>query len=409
MEKVFRKNFQKLIALKLRGSVSFKGMIKIFIDREISRWYGIGEKEISEKLNAAIPGEEIEISINSPGGEVYEGIAIFNLIREYAKTHNIIVKINGLAASMASYIAIAARTVKKDSKIIVYENSIYLIHNPWNIILGDYREFYKEAEYLEKLAAMSGSTYAYISGKTEKEIRALMDEETYFVGDEILNSGFATEFEKINKDETDQTFELDRNSLIINAKLKIDTAAEKLRVTAKEDRNKAAALINNVFNPSNRAEAEALPKQSGNGLEPTPRVTAGGEACFEKLNSMEGVIMNKEELKKKYPELYAEIYGEGKEAGTKEERERVEAHLKLGEENNAMKIAAKFIREGNQLAENKVQAEYLSAMKNAAALNARNADDPPPVNPANGEDADDAAMEAAWNTGLAGKDNKGVK
>jgi ATP-dependent protease ClpP protease subunit len=381
-------------------------MIRISIDREISRWYGISERDISEKLKAATPGEEIEISINSPGGEVYEGIAIFNLIRDYTKSHNVIVKINGLAASMASYIAIAARTVKKDSKIIVYENSIYLIHNPWNIILGDYREFYKEAEYLEKLAAMSGSTYAYISGKTEKEIRTLMDEETYFVGDEIINSGFATEFEKINKND-DQALETDRNILIINAKLKIENAAEKLRVTAREDRNKAAALINNVFNPSNRAEAPTT--QSGNGLEPAPCVTTGGEACFENSNSTGGIIMNKEELRKKYPELYAEIYGEGKEAGMKEERERVEAHLKLGEETGSPKIAAQFIREGKNIMDNAVQAEYLSARMNNASLNLRNADDPPNVTPANNEGADDAALEMAWNAGLAGKDNKGVK
>ena len=118
-------------------------MIKISINEAISHYWGICEKDISDQLKAATPGEEIEISINSPGGEVYEGIAIFNLIREYAKSHNIIVKINGLAASIASYIAIAARTVRKDSKIIVLENSIFLIHNPWIVTWGDYRDLFK--------------------------------------------------------------------------------------------------------------------------------------------------------------------------------------------------------------------------------------------------------------------------
>ena len=119
--------------------------------------------------------------------------------------------------------------------------------------------------------------------------------------------------------------------------------------------------------------------------------------------------MDKDKLKKEYPDLYAAIFNEGKEAGKTEERERVEAHLKLGEENNAMKVAAKFIKEGNQLVENKVQAEYLSAMKNAAMLGARNADNPPPINGANGQDADEAAMLAAWNNGLSGRDEKGNK
>jgi hypothetical protein len=121
--------------------------------------------------------------------------------------------------------------------------------------------------------------------------------------------------------------------------------------------------------------------------------------------------MNKEELKAKYPELYAAIFAEGKEAGEKSERERVEAHLKLGEDSGNMKIAAQFIREGETIMSNKVQAEYLSARMNSGAINARNEDNPPPINGAgsSGGAADDAAMEAAWEKGISGKDLQGVK
>ena len=376
-------------------------MIKVSINKAISRIWGISENEISELLRAATPGEEIEIYINSPGGEVYEGIAIFNLIREYAKSHNIIVRINGLAASMASYIAIAARTINKDSKIIVSENSIFLIHNPWNIIQGDYRDLQKAAEYLERLAAMSGSTYAYVSGKTEKETRALMDAETYFVGNEIIENGFANEFEQINKTENEsetETFEQDRNALIISAKLQIEKTAENLRATTKTDLEKAAALIENPIFP---------PAAPGgvNGLERPAACASGGGVHFDNIPpETEGGKMDKEKLKKEYPELYAAIYGEGKEAGIAEERERVEAHLKLGEDSGAMKMAAQFIREGKSVMENKVAAEYLSAQMKNSAISARAADNPPPVNPAGGEGADEAAMEAAWAKGLSGKD-----
>jgi hypothetical protein len=121
-------------------------------------------------------------------------------------------------------------------------------------------------------------------------------------------------------------------------------------------------------------------------------------------------MMNKDELKAKYPELYAAIYGEGKEAGAKEERERVEAHLKLGEDSGSMKVAAQFIREGKSVMEDKVQAEYLSARMNNGALKAREQDNPPPLNPPAGGGADDdAAIEAAWNHGIAGKDTQGVR
>jgi hypothetical protein len=302
---------------------------------------------------------------------------------------------------MASYIAIAARTVNKNSKIIVYENSIYLIHNPWNIIMGDYRELKKAAEFLERLAAMSGSTYAYISGKTEKETRRLMDIETYFVGNEIIENGFATEFEQINKpDDKDQTFEADRNTLIINAKLRIEKTAEMLRKTTKADLEKAVALISETLLPSE------APGGSINGFEPAPANTGGGVHLSP--DPKEGVKMDKEELKKKYPDLYAAIFAEGEEAGSKKERERVSAHLKLGEESGSMKIAAQFIREGKSVMENEVQAEYLSARMNNGALQTRKDDNPAPVN-ANGNSnaADEAAEEVAWASGLAGKDIRG--
>jgi ATP-dependent protease ClpP protease subunit len=388
-------------------------MIKVLINSEIGRYWGITENDIADQLKAATPGEEIEISINSPGGEVYEGIAIFNLIREYAKSHAIIVRINGLAASMASYIAIAARTINRDSKIIVSENSIFLIHNPWNITMGDYRDLQKAADYLERLAAMSGSTYSYVSGKTEKETRALMDAETYFIGNEIIENGFANNFEQINKTENENP-DTDRNSLIINAKLRIEKTFEKMRATAKADMERAAALI---VNPLFRAEAPAM---TNKGFETTPGGNAGGVSlqnqATEKLEvslpaGSEGEKMNKDELKAKYPELYAAIFAEGKEAGEKSERERVEAHLKLGEDSGNMKIAAQFIREGETIMGNKVQAAYLSARMNSGAINARNEDNPPPINGAgsSGGAADDAAMEAAWEKGLAGKDLQGVK
>jgi ATP-dependent protease ClpP protease subunit len=388
-------------------------MIKVLIHSEISRyWGGISENGVAEQLKAATPGEEIEISINSPGGEVYEGIAIFNLIREYAKSHIIIVRINGLAASMASYIAIAARTINRESKIIVSENSIFLIHNPWNIIAGDYRELQKAADYLERLAAMSGSTYSYVAGKNEKEIRALMDAETYFIGKEIIEGGFANDFEQINKTENESP-ETDRNTLIVNAKLRIEKTLEKMRTTAKADMERAVALL---VNPLLRAlDAPGTNK----GFETTPGGNAGGVSIQNQSTEKPGEIppgseggkMTKEELKAKYPELYAAIYGEGEEAGKKSERERVEAHLKLGEDSGNMKIAAQFIRDGESVMNNKVQAEYLSARMNSGAINARGEDNPPPINGAgsSGSAADDAALESAWEKGLSGKDLQGVK
>jgi hypothetical protein len=183
--------------------------------------------------------------------------------------------------------------------------------------------------------------------------------------------------------------------------LQIEKVAEKLRATTKTDLEKAAALISET----NINLPPVAPGGAINGFEHPAPGSARGGVHFENIPpEMEGGKMDKEKLKKEHPELYAAIYGEGKEAGIAEERERVEAHLKLGEDLGAMKVAAQFIREGKLVMENKVQAEYLSAQMKNSAINARSADNPPPVNPAGAEGADDAAMEAAWNKGLAGKD-----
>jgi ATP-dependent protease ClpP protease subunit len=105
-------------------------MKKIVIDGEIGYdWWadsGVTAKSVQKQLEGLVDGEDIEIEINSPGGSVYEGAVIFNLIRDTAQAHQVSVRINCLALSIASYIALAARTVDGDSKITASDNSIIL-------------------------------------------------------------------------------------------------------------------------------------------------------------------------------------------------------------------------------------------------------------------------------------------
>ncbi|MDR2774793.1 MAG: Clp protease ClpP, partial [Tannerella sp.] len=177
-------------------------MKEVFIDEDIGySWWdgsGITAKGIQEQLKEIADGEDIKITIHSTGGSVYEGIVIFNLLRDYAKAHPVSVHINCMAMSMASYIALAARTVDKNAAVYVSENSIVAIHNPYSWTSGDYRKFQKQADYLEKLAVIYGAVHASVSGKSEKEIRAAMDAETFYVGKEIQDMGFANHFEEIS-------------------------------------------------------------------------------------------------------------------------------------------------------------------------------------------------------------------
>jgi ATP-dependent protease ClpP protease subunit len=87
---------------------------------------GVTAKSVQKQLEGLEAGEEIKITVNSPGGSVYEGIVIFNLIRDYAKTNPVAVCINCMAMSMSAYIALAARTVNANAKVSVSDNSVII-------------------------------------------------------------------------------------------------------------------------------------------------------------------------------------------------------------------------------------------------------------------------------------------
>lgn len=132
---------------------------------------------------AGIDAGEIKVRINSPGGDVFDGTAIFNALREHPA--RIVTQIEGLAASMASIIALAGDTVS------VADNAYYMIHNPWTIAIGDAAAFRQEADLLERIAGNLANTYVQKTGKSPDAIREWMDAETWFIGQELIENGFA--------------------------------------------------------------------------------------------------------------------------------------------------------------------------------------------------------------------------
>lgn len=166
-------------------------MTIIKIDEEIGYW-GISARDIKDKLEEATG--DITIEINSPGGNVVEGISIFNAIKDYDRGQ-VIVIIVGIAASMASYIALAGDKVK------AYDNAIYMIHNASGIVAGDYREMENYSKKLYSLSAILKRGYIDKTNKSEKEIQSLMDDETYFFGNEMLDYGFIDEIIATGKEE----------------------------------------------------------------------------------------------------------------------------------------------------------------------------------------------------------------
>jgi len=150
---------------------------------------------VKEQLDA-MEGD-VEVVINSPGGSVFDGVAIYNHLEAYDKG-SINVVINGLAASMASYIALAGDTVK------AYDNATYMIHNVSTIAWGDHRDLRKAADTAEGLTALLSKKYVEKTKYPKARIREMMDDETWMFGDEILSNGFADELISTEEDKDPQ-------------------------------------------------------------------------------------------------------------------------------------------------------------------------------------------------------------
>lgn len=160
--------------------------------------FGTNAKHFINDLKK-VEANEINLSINSPGGSVFDGIAIFNALRDSGKTIN--VKVLGVAASIASLIAMAG------DKIVMPENSFMMVHNPWAYTKGNADELRDFADVLDKIGASLTATYMSRTGKSEEEVKALLKAETYLTAQEALDLGFADEVEPAFKAEA--KFDLD--------------------------------------------------------------------------------------------------------------------------------------------------------------------------------------------------------
>lgn len=143
---------------------------------------GVTAKKVAAQLRAIGP-RPIEIQINSPGGDMFEGIAIYNILREHP--HEITVKVMGMAASAASIIAMAG------DNILIGAASFLMIHNCWVVAVGNRHDMQETADWLKPFDQAMVDLYAARSGSSTKEIEKWMDAETFMSGTMAIDRGFA--------------------------------------------------------------------------------------------------------------------------------------------------------------------------------------------------------------------------
>lgn len=147
-------------------------------------WWGVSASEIASALDDLPAGiTEIRLHINSSGGEVFEAVAMSNLLR--AHPARVVAVVDGIAASAASFLAVTA------DETIMAPHSEMMIHDAWGVCVGNAADMTSMAATLDGLSTNIASMYAAKAGGTVDEWRSAMTDETWFSAEEAVRVGLA--------------------------------------------------------------------------------------------------------------------------------------------------------------------------------------------------------------------------
>jgi len=230
---------------------------KINISGEIGWDYTASD--IRDSLKAA-KGDDLDIDIATPGGSVFDGIEIYNAMRDYKRDNpksQISATLKGLVASMGTYIA----SNPVIDLVAAEDNAVYMIHNPWSITYGDYRDAQTTADMLKGLADILSDAYAKRTGKSKADIRSMMDASTWIFGDDIKAQGFVDEIIPGEKSDDDPASK--KSKALAHARASFDAmvAASVSRANRDTDRQRAAALVASL--PGQTGSNDTAPSQGG--------------------------------------------------------------------------------------------------------------------------------------------------
>ena len=196
-------------------------------------WRGEGNTE--EKIRAQLAeeeGDEVVAAINSPGGSLFSGLALMNILRRHDA--KIVVEVDGLAASAASVIAMGADEVRMP------RGSFLMIHNATAVTWGDHHEMRDAADDLEKMTKEMIGIYARRTGKDKDEIRQMLDDETWLTAEEAVEQGFADTI--IGEDHDEDTEALMAMKIAACDLSKFDKVPDEVARMASLGRRKIAAM-----------------------------------------------------------------------------------------------------------------------------------------------------------------------
>lgn len=168
---------------------------------------GVTAKRIGAALRAIGSGKDVTVNVNSPGGDFFEGVAIYNLLRQHQG--KVTVRVMGLAASAASVIAMAG------DEILMGDGAFIMVHNAWAVAIGNRHDMRDAADRLEPFDAAMANVYAARAGISVDEAAALMDKETWIGATQAIEDGFADGLLDRNDIKQDASAHTERKTLAL--------------------------------------------------------------------------------------------------------------------------------------------------------------------------------------------------
>lgn len=253
---------------------SDKEPAEILIYEQIGQdWFGesgVNARDFAEALKEIPKDRQIVVAINSPGGNVWDGLAIYHQLE--ARKQYVTTRVDGIAASIASVIAMAGREVQMP------KNALLMIHDPSAIVMGDAEDMRTMADRLDMLAENLADIYSRKTKKSKETMRAAMRAETFYTGDEAAAMGLA-------------------DMVLADAQIaaSLDLADCKRMLAALITKNKTAAQAGGATqsNEMNKTQIVALLTKHG--------VTVEASATDEQLMTILGDTLAKANAKKLEP------------------------------------------------------------------------------------------------------------
>lgn len=307
------------------AKVQIKGPIVSSDVKWIYDWFGIdatSPKDVSQQITDA-NGEDLEVEINSGGGDVYAGSEIYTALKGHVA--NVTTRIVGLAASAASVVAMSGK------KVMMTPTGQFMIHNVSSRAQGDYRDLEHSAEVLKNHNVSIANAYMLKTGMNQDDLLELMNQETWLNAQQAKEYGFVDEI----------MFD-DNNQLVasVNSIMLPPEVINKMRNSIKGPSPIASSFISSLATTGDTAENEAIiPQNSGlinkqQPAQPQPVNLNKEEVTLE--------IKNTDELRQHFPDLVAQVENAAKEEGkaegkkeglaegAKNERERIQAIDEIG-------------------------------------------------------------------------------